>query len=167
MIRSIADFLALWKAESENTGKVLGALTDASLAVSVTPDDRTIGRMAWHIAQTIPEMMGRTGLAVAGAPHDAPVPASAVAIALAYSKGAEALADAVAKQWTDATLAVEDDMYGHQWPRRQTLLALVLHEVHHRGQLTVVMRKAGLAVPGVYGPSREEWAQCGMPAPEI
>jgi uncharacterized damage-inducible protein DinB len=35
---------------------------------------------------------------------------------------------------------------------------LVRHLIHHRGQLIVLMREAGLIVPGVYGPSREETA---------
>jgi hypothetical protein len=33
--------------------------------------------------------------------------------------------------------------------------------------MTVLMRQAGLKVPGVYGPAREEWAGMGMQAPEI
>jgi uncharacterized damage-inducible protein DinB len=31
--------------------------------------------------------------------------------------------------------------------------------------MTVLMRQAGLRVPGVYGPSQEEWSQFGMEAP--
>jgi len=27
-----------------------------------------------------------------------------------------------------------------------------------------LMRQAGLKVPGIYGPSKEEWALMGMPA---
>jgi uncharacterized damage-inducible protein DinB len=38
------------------------------------------------------------------------------------------------------------------------------HQAHHRGQMTVLMRQAGLTVPGVYGPAREERAQWGTPA---
>ena len=55
-------------------------------------------------------------------------------------------------------------MYGEQWPRGTTLLALILHQTHHRAQMTVLMRQAGLAVPGLYGPAREEWAAMGLPA---
>jgi uncharacterized damage-inducible protein DinB len=55
-------------------------------------------------------------------------------------------------------------MYGDEWPRGQALSALVLHQAHHRGQMTVLMRQAGLPVVGVYGPAREEWAAMGMPA---
>jgi hypothetical protein len=29
------------------------------------------------------------------------------------------------------------------------------------------MRQAGLGVPGVYGPAREEWGAFGMPPPKI
>jgi uncharacterized damage-inducible protein DinB len=32
--------------------------------------------------------------------------------------------------------------------------------------MTVLMRQAGLKVPGIYGPSREEWVKIGMTAPE-
>jgi uncharacterized damage-inducible protein DinB len=32
--------------------------------------------------------------------------------------------------------------------------------------MTVLMRQAGLKVPGIYGPSYEEWLQFGMKAPE-
>ena len=48
------------------------------------------------------------------------------------------------------------------WSRGKTLGALVTHQIHHRAQLTVVMRLAGLKVPGVYGPAKEEWAAYGM-----
>jgi uncharacterized damage-inducible protein DinB len=55
-------------------------------------------------------------------------------------------------------------MYGEMWTRGRTLQVLVLHQTHHRGQMTVLMRQAGLAVPGCYGPAAEEWERMGMPA---
>ncbi|HLE60001.1 MAG TPA: DinB family protein, partial [Thermoanaerobaculaceae bacterium] len=67
MIRTVADFETIWRNESEITAGVLAAVTDASLAQRVTPKDRTLGDMAWHMATTIPEMMERTGLAIEGA----------------------------------------------------------------------------------------------------
>jgi uncharacterized damage-inducible protein DinB len=73
----------------------------------------------------------------------------------------------VKSKWTDATLQMTDPMYGQVWKRGQTLTALIFHQIHHRGQMTVLMRQAGLPVPGVYGPAREEWAQWGMPMPEL
>jgi uncharacterized damage-inducible protein DinB len=57
-------------------------------------------------------------------------------------------------------------MYGQTWKKRDVLASLILHQAHHRGQMTVLMRQAGLAVPGIYGPAREEWAAMGMAAPK-
>ncbi len=167
MIRTIADFEYHWSQELEATQKVLKHLTDRSLSSSAAPDGRTIGRLAWHIVTSIPEMMGRTGLTIAGVAEHDPVPPGAKAIFKAYSDAAISLLEQVTTGWTDATLEQTDEMYGERWKRGQTLTALLLHQVHHRGQLTALMRHAGLAVPGVYGPAREEWAAFGMQPPQI
>jgi uncharacterized damage-inducible protein DinB len=34
--------------------------------------------------------------------------------------------------------------------------AIIGHEVHHRGQLSLMCRLAGGQTPGLYGPNREE-----------
>ena len=112
-------------------------------------------------------MMERTGLKIGGPPHDAPVPASSAAIADTYQHLSETLLREVRKNWKDQTLQVEDDMYGEKWKRGTTLGILILHQTHHRAQMTVLMRQAGLKVPGVYGPAREEWASMGAPPPAI
>jgi uncharacterized damage-inducible protein DinB len=163
MFRTIADFENTWKSERESSAKVMRALTDASLGQIVAPEGRTLGRIAWHIVQTLGEMGGNAGLKVEGANEKTPQPAHASAIADAYDANAEALARAVKASWKDADLPVVIEMYGEKWPRGQALWGLVAHEVHHRGQMTVLMRQAGLKVPGVYGPAREEWAAYGMP----
>ena len=167
MYSSISEFLGQWQYESAGTQKLFDALTDASLAQAVTPEGRTIGRLAWHIAQTIPEMMARTGLRVTGAGEHDPVPSTAAAIAGGYRDAAASLVQQISSQWTDATLAESDDMYGERWTRAQTLGALVAHQTHHRGQLTVLMRQAGLPVAGIYGPAREEWARMGLEPPPV
>ncbi len=168
MFRRVADFEKTWAYESEQTLRVLRALTDASLSQRVAPADRTLGRIAWHLAGTIGEMMGRTGLAVEGPAPEAPPLSTAAGIAAAYQRAADSLLAALqAAGWTDETLRVEDEMYGERWPRGVTLFALVAHQAHHRGQMTVLMRQAGLPVPGVYGPARDEWASMGMQPPEV
>ena len=167
MFRRVEDFLKTWERERAATLGILERLDDGSLSRAVAADSRTLGRLAWHLTTTLGEMLERTGLRIAGPAQDAPVPTSAAAIARAYHTAAKAVADQVASSWTDATLEVQDDMYGDKWPRGVTLFALVTHQAHHRGQMTVLMRQAGLAVPGVYGPSREEWMAFGMPAPEV
>ena len=36
--------------------------------------------------------------------------------------------------------------------------AILMHLVHHRGQLSLMCRLAGGTPPGIYGPNREEMA---------
>jgi uncharacterized damage-inducible protein DinB len=167
MFSRIDDFEQVWTQEREATRKYLNALTDESLTREVAPEDRTLGRIAWHIVTSIPEMMRRTGLAVTGAEADSPLPGTAAGTAAAYDQISASLLDQVRTRWDDEALQVEDDMYGEKWKRGLTLRILIDHQTHHRGQMSVLMRQAGLKVPGIYGPSREEWAGFGMKAPEI
>ena len=165
MFKTVEDFLVNWGHESGSTQKIFAALTDASLAQEVSPEGRTLGRIAWHIVTTLDEMIAQTGLEFEAASHDAPVPSSAADIAEAYRTSSAAMVAAMKEQWTDATLQEMKDMYGEQWSVATILGILTSHQIHHRGQLTVLMRQAGLRVPGVYGPSREEWAEFGGQAP--
>ena len=166
MLRTIEDFEMRWAGERESSLKVMRALTDTSLGQMVAPGGRSLGRIAWHIVQTLGEMGGHAGLKIEGIDEKTPQPAHAGSIADAYAANAEALARVVKASWNDADLPGEIDMYGEKWTRGQALAALIAHEVHHRGQMTVLMRQAGIAVPGVYGPAKEEWAAYGMPVQE-
>jgi len=166
MYRAIDDFLADFAQENDSTRKVLGALTDASLLQKVTPEGRTLGRLAWHIVGTLWEMPASAGLATDASRSEEPVPSRAGEIAAAYDRAAAAVVTAVKEGWSDAELDHEIPLYGQTWKRGKVLSALILHEAHHRGQMTVLMRQAGLVVPGVYGPSKEEWAAYGMPVQE-
>jgi uncharacterized damage-inducible protein DinB len=167
MYRRIEDFLEQYRQLSEGTQKMLDALTDASLPQPVARDHRTLGRIAWHLAQTIPEMLGKTGLTPEGPREDVPVPTKASVIADAYRKASRSVLDQVRASWTDETLDVEDEMYGSKWKRGFTLTALVEHEIHHDGQMSVLMRQAGLKPPGIFGPAKEDWAQMDMEPPAI
>lgn len=167
MFRTIDEFVTTWQHEGGSTQKILDTLTDASLQQAVTPEDRTLGRIAWHITTTLHEMMSRTGLTFEAPADDSSVPASAKEIADSYRQTSNAFVAALREQWSDATLLESNDMYGEQWSNFTTLSLLISHQAHHRGQITVLMRQAGLRVPGVYGPAREEWAEFGMAAPTV
>ncbi len=170
MYRSITDFLNDWRYESHSTMKCLNMLTDASLAQSVSPEGRTLGQLAWHIAETLAEMPTRAGLTVTGADTGAEEnsipPTSAATIASTYEGSAKQVTEQVQAHWTDASLTDEVEMYGRKWTKGTVLSVLIKHQAHHRGQLTILMRQAGLLVPGMYGPSKEEWATIGVPSPK-
>lgn len=167
MFLTIDSFIQTWENESQSTQRILDACTDESLKQEVTPQDRTLGRLAWHIVTSVHEMMSRTGLEFEAAEHNSPVPTSASEIAQQWKRASDALVEALRTQWNDNTLLEEREMYGMQWANGLTLSILIQHMVHHRGQMTVLMRQAGLKVPGVYGPSREEWSEFGMEAPTV
>lgn len=167
MFNSIEEFLTNWDHESESTQKILDTLTDESLSQEVSPKDRTLGRIAWHIVTTLDEMVSRTGLDFKATPHDAPVPEKAAEIAEAYRSSNNTMVAAIKEQWNEETLNELKEMYGEQWSVATILSILTSHQTHHRGQMTVLMRQAGLSVPGVYGPSREEWALFGEEAPKV
>ena len=167
MFNSLSAFLQTWEQQSGSTQRILDALTDSSLGQQVTEQDRSLGRIAWHIIITIPEMMSKTGLVFETVHEDAPVPTSAKEIADQYRQASSAMTNAIKNEWTDGTLSEERDMYGERWTIGITLDVLIYHEIHHRGQMTVLMRQAGLKVPGIYGPSREDWGQFGMEPPKV
>ena len=166
MIRSIQDFVTVWNQEAASTQNLFKNLSDATLSQAITNEHRDIGRLAWHITTTIREMMERTGLHIIGPEPTAPVPTSAGEIARAYAESADSLVKAL-DSWTDETLEQKDNLYGEEWKRSLTLQILLLHQTHHRGQLTVLMRQAGLPIAGMYGPTKEDWSKFGMPTPEI
>lgn len=167
MYYTIEEFINDWKNEAGLTQKVLDTLTDESLNQQVTAEDRTLGRLAWHVVTSLDEMLSRTGLTIEAVKHETPVPSSAKVIADSYRTSSENMLAAIKEHWTDESLKEMDDMYGEQWPKGLTVSVIISHQTHHRGQMTVLMRQAGLKVPGVYGPAREEWSEFGMEAPQI
>ena len=167
MITTIEEFEQIFKQEVEGTQKQMDALTDASLSQSVAKDHRTLARVAWHIITTYPEMMSRTGLKFTSVTEKSPLPTAADEIKKEYAETTKQLLEQVKANWDDAALQVEDDLYGEKWKRGMTLDILLKHEVHHRGQMTVLMRQAGIKVPGIYGPSKEEWVNYKMQEPEL
>ena len=165
MFRQVKDFLNAYEQGVTRTQKVLAAMDDASLHQVVVPGYRTLGQIGWHIVTTIPEMMGRAGLGLPGVdPHSMP-PQTAAAVLEGYRRASGELREAVARSWKDETLLTVDELYGEKWARGLTLAVLIGHETHHVGQITVLLRVAGRKVPGIMGPSKEEWTQFGMQAP--
>ena len=166
MYRKLEDFVKDWTIESESTLKIFNNLTDESLTKKVDEKIRTAGRLAWHITTSIGEMAHRTGLTFKTVDSNSSIPATAKEIVYAYKEASSNLLDAIKSNWNDENLLIEDDMYGENWKRGTTLGVIISHQIHHRAQLTVVMRLNGLKVPGVYGPAKEEWTSYGMPAQE-
>ncbi|MED3728960.1 DinB family protein [Priestia filamentosa] len=167
MFQSLDSFLKSWEYEANATQRLLKNLTDGSLKQEITSQNWTLGRIAWHTVAAIHIIASNTNLTFEAPSKDWPVPTSAQFIADSYHQASDAFVQALKTQWVDKTLEERIDFLGQKISNGSLLMFLIQHQNHHRGQMTVLMRQAGLTVPGIYGPSKEEWANLGMEAPKM
>ncbi|MCC3375179.1 DinB family protein [Cohnella sp. REN36] len=161
MFTTIEGFVSEWNQEYQITLNVMNALTDASLSQAIRGDRRTLGGLAWHLVESL-GYMSQCGLSYEGPAKDEAIRQSAAAIAEEYRKLGERMVQAVQTQWKDEDLARTQMLFGEEWQNGATLRFTVMHQVHHRGQMTVLMSQAGLRVPDVYGPTYDTWVERGM-----
>ncbi|UKJ07599.1 DinB family protein [Solitalea lacus] len=164
MFRTIDDFVTAWNLEVEITETLFRQITDQALNQKSYDDGRAMNQLVWHIAASVPEILNRAGMELNELDGDAEAPTRADELRIAYSKTAEQAVKQVSGKWLDSDLESVVGMYGEQWTKGKVLTVLLLHQTHHRGQLTVLMRQAGLIVTGVYGPAKEEWSLMGLTA---
>lgn len=164
---TISSFINCWNDECVKTEQISNAIPADLWTREIIPGYRTLARLVWHLVHTPVEMLERVGIVIIGPKRNAPLPASGQPIIKEHKRVSESVASLIASQWNDKTLAQVDEMYGEQWTRSMTLTVLLHHLIHHRGQMTVLLRTAGQPVPGLYGPAKEEWQQFGMTPPEV
>ncbi|WP_413306068.1 DinB family protein [Bacillus sp. 1P10SD] len=167
MYVTISDFIKEWDKEAVLTQKVLDGLTDASLTQQVYPEGRTLGRIAWHFTTNIPDYLSHFGLIMDKVENTENVPTSAKEIAETFKKVSDEASQAIEQQWTDSSLSQLQKAFGREETNAQILMGLIKHIVHHRGQLTILIRQAGLKPFGVYGPPKEDWSHLGVQNPPL
>lgn len=161
MYRTIQDFLDDWDSESQLTLNLFKAMTDKSLSQKVVDEGRSLGFLSWHIAISISETMNKTGLKIPGPLEDSDPPLTVQEIISEYQKSSDSLSEEVRTKLDDKTLYDEFELFGERWKRFQVFDMLIKHLIHHRGQMTVLMRQAHLRLPGIYGPSKDDWIEMG------
>jgi uncharacterized damage-inducible protein DinB len=122
-----------------------------------------LGRLAWHIVTSFPVSV----FGIEQAQETDTVPSSAKAISENFRSISAAISEAVEAKWTDETLKDVRVVFGAERSLETALPLVMKHLIHHRGQLTILMRQAGLQVPGLYGPARDEWAAIGLATPRL
>lgn len=159
MFHTLQEFYNTWKHESASTISLLERLTDESLDQKIYAEGRTLARLSNHIIETVSELPSKLQL---GIEEEHPHHTTTIGMIENYTSASENLVNAIKNKWTDESLHLKNHMYGEEWKNSFSLWVLVAHQTHHRGQMTVLMRQAGLKVPGLYGPAREEWQAMGM-----
>jgi len=158
MYRTTEDFVQEWAASVAGTLSVIRAISDDKLSAAIVEGHNSLGWLAWHLTGTAAAFSAMAGLSAPAFERGSPAPATVAEIASKYEEIANGF-KAEAEKWADEAMVEQINVFGGQMPRGQFLRKLVDHQTHHRGQMTVLLRQAGLSVPGVLGPTREMQAK--------
>ncbi|WP_155591098.1 DinB family protein [Lysinibacillus cavernae] len=154
MYRQVDDFLQEWSIAAKGTQQVLQAITDDKLEQSIVEGHSTLGWLGWHLVGSAGYFSYLAGLKVPMIRQEDPVPTSAAEIVTAYENVVNGIKEEAAKLTNEDLLELVNGFSGPV-PRGALLRVLIEHQTHHRGQMTVLLRQAGLPVPGVMGPTKE------------
>ena len=167
-VSELERFLATWEREAASTVKLLRALPASQYDFRPDAGGRSLGELAWHLAEGDGYMsygIEHGQFNMVDRPPNMDRPKTVDALAAGFERVHQ---DAVARirKLSDADLDRVLPFFGMQLPIRAILWDMViLHGVHHRGQLTLMCRLAGGEAPGLYGPNREETAAMRAAAP--
>jgi uncharacterized damage-inducible protein DinB len=154
-------FRTVWDMEAGLTTKLLDALPRDQYEFRPDPGGRSLGEMAWHLAEIegyISYGITKGAVTFQEAPPNLQRPREVRLLAPGFRRVHE---EAVARlaNLTEADLDRELQFADRRLPIRDILWGtLLMHLIHHRGQLSLMCRLAGGSPPGIYGPNREEMA---------
>lgn len=154
-------FIKVWDDDAMRTVKVLKAIPKDKYDFRPDPGGRSIGEMAWHLAEG--DAYNSLGVAEGGfspdmRPPNMERPRQVEALAPGYERVHR---EAVARVRGLKPAALERRMpffSGEQMSGVEILWGTIFHNIHHRGQLCLMIRLAGGVAPGTLGPNREEMA---------
>ncbi len=162
MRNELLEFLAEWEKETEGTLALMRALPADRYDHRPDPGGRSIGELAWHLAEI--DAYGSLGIEQGEfkfpvKPAHIERPRTIDALPPAFRIVHE---DAVARISRLQAADLDREIRyadGELWSIRSLLWRkLLMHAVHHRGQLTLLCRLAGGVPPGLFGHTREETA---------
>lgn len=156
MYRTVNDFIEDWTDAAEGTLRVLNSLSDEKLDQAIVEGHSTLGWLGWHLATSPAFFAGLVGLNVESAIEGNKEEIKVIDIVETYKKIVEAVKSEIESNLTDEKLVEKIESFAGETTRGALLRKLIDHQTHHRGQMTVLLRQAGLPVPGVMGPTREE-----------
>ena len=154
MYTTINGFLADHAEDCAEIQKNFDALTDTALQTRAASGNWNLGQLAAHTINAWEGALKQAGHQINF--KRLPDSSSAAELAEGFRAATQAVQEHVRETWTDATLSEPVDMWGMAWTKAKVLYEMLKHTIHHHGQMTILMRQAGLKVHGVYGPSLDE-----------
>jgi len=158
-------FIEVWDREARKTVSLLRALPRDKYDFRPDAEGRSLGEMAWHLAETDAYMthgVEKGRFDVADKPPGIERPKKIEELATGFEKVHRDAVGRVRKlKPADLDRSVPFFTAG-PLPVRDILWDMcLLHGIHHRGQLSMLCRLAGGTPPAVFGPTREQ-----MPLPK-
>ena len=162
-------FIKIWDREAASTVKLLRALPAAQYDFRPDTSGRSLGELAWHLAEGDAYMsqgIERGQFNMSDRPPNIERPKTVDALAPGFERVHQEAVARIRKLTDEDLNRVIPFFAGMQLPIREILWdMIILHGVHHRGQLALMCRLAGGEAPGLYGPNREETAAMRAAAP--
>jgi len=162
-MNEVDHFFATWDWESQRTVEQLRALPKDKYDFRPDPQGRSIGEMAWHLAEV--EAYMTSGVANGKFDFSAKLPGlerprQIAELAPGYERLHKEAVDRV-KKLQPADWDRDIPFMGDKPMQARHILwgAMLSHLIHHRAQLMLMSRLAGGTVPGIYGPNREDMAK--------
>jgi uncharacterized damage-inducible protein DinB len=162
---AIESFIQQWEFEFQIAMKVLRAIPEEKSEFKPHEKFFTARRLAWHLVR-IEDIFGRGVLqdkiiiGESALPSEPPATIAEI-IAIAEKQhpeivnGWRALDDATLQQ--KIPFVAPGGVVLRELPRKAYLrITLMHHVIHHRGQLSLMLRLMGAKVPSIYGPSGDE-----------
>jgi uncharacterized damage-inducible protein DinB len=153
--------LAWWDREADNTIKILKALPPTQYDFRPDAGGRSLGELAWHLAEGDAYMshgIEQGGFSFGSRPPNIDRPRTIEALAPEYERvHREAVARLRNLKPDDLDRSIQF-FTGPMTIRDVVSTTILAHNIHHRGQLSLMCRLAGGEAPGIYGPNREEMA---------
>jgi uncharacterized damage-inducible protein DinB len=154
-------FLSTWEREADNTLKLLRALPASQYDFRPDAGGRSLGELAWHLAEGDAYMsygIENNRFTMDAKPPNIERPRTVEALAPGYERiHREAVARIRKLEAEDLDRTI--DFFSGPVTVREILWGMIImHTIHHRGQLSLMCRLAGGKAPGLYGPNREEMA---------
>jgi len=154
-------FRTVWDMEARFTTQLLEALPADQYDFRPDPGGRSLGELAWHLCEIegyISYGITKGAVTFQEAPPNLKRPREVGLLAPGYRRVHEEAVGRLA-HLGEADLDRELAFADRQMPIRDMLWgAMLMHLVHHRGQLSLLCRLAGGTPPAIYGPNREQMA---------
>lgn len=155
MYRMINDFVMDWENSCRGTLSVFESITEEKKGFEIVDDHSSLEWLSWHLTTATAYFMGQVGLSLNVELNPSATPNSIKEIISTYKVASEEVVKAVKENLTDEALSGNVDSHGRPTPIGVLLRVMVDHQTHHRAQMQVLLRQAGLNVPSIMGPTKE------------